>query len=286
LIKGPNDLAAAAAAQTYPCVLKPLALSASRGVIRADNSSEFMEAAKRIGALLQRVYGNDDGGRATQILVETFIPGFEVAVEGLLQRGQLQVLALFDKPDPLNGPFFEETIYVTPSRLPEQRQREIAAQIAGAAAAIGLTTGPIHAEARLNAHGIFVIEIAPRSIGGRCSRAVRLADGLRLEEVILRQALGLPVYPAPAEMASGVMMIPIPAGGRLQELRGVNEARAIPGIDDVVISIPIGDELVPLPEGDRYFGFIFASGDTPAAVEAALRSAHCYLEFDIQTAHT
>lgn len=278
-----DDPAAAAAGQTYPCVLKPLALSASRGVIRADDAGEFLAATQRIRVLLRHIYGNGDGMTATQILVEEFIPGTEVAVEGLLQHGRLQVLALFDKPDPLDGPFFEETIYVTPSRLPEQRQREIAVQVEAAAAAIGLTTGPVHAEARLNADGIFVIEVAPRSIGGRCSRAVTLADGQRLEEVILRHALGLPVDPAPSVRASGVMMIPIPAAGRLREVRGIDDARTVPGIDDLILAIPIGDELVPLPEGDRYLGFIFASGDTPAAVEAALRSAHRCLKFEVET---
>jgi biotin carboxylase len=282
LIDRRDDLAAVAAGLTYPCVLKPLALSASRGVIRADDPGGFLVAAERIAALLRRIYGAVDSVPATQILVEAFIPGTEVAVEALLQDGRLQVLAVFDKPDPLEGPFFEETIYVTPSRLPEWRQREIAMQVADAAAVIGLTTGPIHAEERCNADGVFVIEIAPRSIGGRCSRAVTLADGLRLEEVILRQALGLPIDLAPSDTASGVMMIPIQAAGRLQHVRGMDEARAVPGIDDVVISIPIGDELVPLPEGDRYLGFIFASGDTPACVEAALRSAHRCLEFDIE----
>jgi biotin carboxylase len=285
LIDGRDDLTAVAAAQTYPCVLKPLALSASRGVIRADNAAEFVVAAQRIRVLLRRIYGTSDSLPATQILVEAFIPGTEIAVEGLLHHGRLHVLALFDKPDPLDGPFFEETIYVTPSRLPEHKQQEIAARIADAAAAIGLTTGPIHAEARLNARGIFVIEIAPRSIGGHCSRAVTLADGLRLEEVILRQALALPVDPAPSDTASGVMMIPIPAAGRLRAMRGVPDARVVPGIDDLVISIPIGDLLVPLPEGDRYLGFIFASGDTPEAVEAALRAAHRCLEVEIEPVH-
>jgi biotin carboxylase len=284
LIDRRDDPADAAGRQAYPCVLKPLALSASRGVIRADDAGTFRAAAARIGALLERIYGNQDAMPATQILVESFIPGTEVALEGLLDDGRLQVLALFDKPDPLDGPFFEETIYVTPSRLPAQSQREIARQVGNAAAAIGLTSGPIHAEARLNREGVFVIEIAPRSIGGRCSRAVTLADGLRLEEVILRQALGLPFDPAPADGASGVMMIPIPAAGRLRAVGGAGDARSVRGIDDLTLGIPIGDQLVPLPEGDRYLGFMFASGDTPGEVEAALRNAHRCLSFDVETA--
>ena len=166
LVERRDDLAAAAAELAYPCVLKPLALSAGRGVIRANDPGEFVAAAERIRALLKRIYGNGDSGPATQILVEAFIRGAEVAVEGLLQRGRLQVLALFDKPDPLDGPFFEETLYVTPSRLPERRRRETAAQVAAAAVAVGLTMGPIHAEARVNADGVFVIEIAPRATPG------------------------------------------------------------------------------------------------------------------------
>jgi biotin carboxylase len=286
LIDPSADLAGIAEVQAYPCVLKPLSLSASRGVIRANNSAELFLAAELIWALLRRIYGDDTSGPATQILIEEFIPGAEVALEGLLQGGRLVPLALFDKPDPLDGPYFEETIFVTPSRLPTQRQREIVARVADAATAVGLTTGPIHAEARVNASGTFVIEIAPRSIGGRCSRAVTLADGMQLEEVILRQALGLPVDPAPSGGARGVMMIPIPAAGRFCGLRGLDRAREVRCIDDLVITIPIGDELVPLPEGDRYLGFIFASGDAPTAVEAALRSAHLCLEFDIELPNT
>jgi biotin carboxylase len=278
-----TDLVVAAASLAYPCVLKPLSLSASRGVIRADDVSEFLAAAHRISALLTRIYGDDDDREtATHILVESFIPGVEVAIEALLQDRQLQVLAMFDKPDPLDGPFFEETIYVTPSRLPERRQDEIVAHVAKAAAAIGLVNGPVHAEARINPKGVFVIEIAPRSIGGRCSRAVTLADGLRLEELILQQALGLPVDPAPSGSASGVMMIPTPTAGRLRDVRGVEDARCVPGVDDVVIGIARGEELLPLPEGDRYLGFIFASGAASADVELALRHAYGRLSFEVE----
>jgi biotin carboxylase len=279
-----RDYLAAAAGVSYPCVLKPLALSASRGVIRADDAAEFLLATERIDALPRRVYGEDDSEAATKILVEDFIPGTEVALEGLLRHGRLQVLALFDKPAPLDGPFFEESIYVTPSRLPHWRQHEIVEQVTRAAAAVGLTMGPIHAEARVNADGVFVIEIAPRSIGGRCSRAVTLTHSVRLEEVILREALGLAVNPTPSGMASGVMMIPIPAAGRLRVVHGIDEAHAIPGIDELILSIPLGDELAPLPEGDRYLGFLLASGDTLAGVEAALRDAHRCLDIQIETA--
>ena len=196
--------------------------------------------------------------------------------------GELKVLALFDKPDPLEGPFFEETIYVTPSRLPEQRQSEIAATTAKAAAALGLREGPVHSELRLNSKGGWVIEIAGRSIGGLCSRSLRFGVGLSLEELLLRQALGMEVSTLCRESAaSGVMMIPIPQAGVLKGVRGVREAEAVSGVQDVTITSPLGKVLVPLPEGSSYLGFIFASGETPATVESALREAAVCLDFVI-----
>ena len=276
LISLSDDWATAAANAAYPCVLKPLRLSASRGVIRADSEAEFVAACGRIAAILDQT----QSGR--EILVEGFIPGPEVALEGLLSAGELQTLALFDKPDPLDGPFFEETIYVTPSRLPAARQRAIAAATAQAAAALGLRHGPVHAELRLNDRGIWPVEIAARSIGGLCARSLRFANGVCLEELILRHALGRPVDGLARETsASGVMMIPIPRAGRLQKISGLDAAKAVAGIADVIISVPLGDRLVPLPEGDRYLGFIFARADTPEVVEAALRQAHKKLTFDI-----
>ena len=196
--------------------------------------------------------------------------------------GELSVLTLFDKPDPLDGPYFEETLYVTPSRLPEAEQKEIAAMTARAAAALGLRDGPLHAELRLGAGGPFVVEVAPRTIGGLCSNTLRFGTGLSLEEIILRHALGVEIKPPPREgRAAGVMMLPIPRAGTLRAVRGREEAAAVPLIEEVAITIPLGQPVVPLPEGDRYLGFVFARGETPAAVEAALREAHHRLEFAI-----
>ncbi len=278
-------------APSFPCVVKPLLLSASRGVIRADDPPSLRAAFERVARLLARpdTVRGDDPDRH-QVLVEEFVPGAEVALEGILRGGALGVLALFDKPDPLDGPFFEETIYVTPSRLPAAVQRAVADAAARAARAIGLAEGPIHAELRLPPDGDpVVIEVAARSIGGLCARTLRfaLADGdASLEELVLRHALDLPVSETGTETgtgtgASGVMMIPIPAAGVLQAVDGVEAARAVAHVEDVVITTKLGEKLVPLPEGASYLGFLFARAATPALVEEALREAHRQLRFTV-----
>jgi biotin carboxylase len=274
------DPRAAAAAARFPCVLKPTFLAASRGVIRANDPREFVEAWERIARILEAPDVAERGGAASrEILAEDFVPGLEVALEGLLTRGELKVLALFDKPDPLDGPFFEETIYVTPSRLPGDIQERCAEVAASGARALGLKHGPVHAEMRVNEGGVWIVEIAARSIGGLCSRSLRFGTGVSLEELILTHALGIQTRPDERESsAAGVMMIPIPAEGVLEEVRGVASARAIPGIVEVTISAHAGGRIVPLPEGDRYLGFIFSRADTPARAEAALREAHARLE--------
>jgi biotin carboxylase len=270
----------------YPCVVKPLSLSASRGVIRADDAAQLVAAVHRVVAILQRPDVAISARRSTrEILVERFIPGPEVALEGLLTDGKLRVLALFDKPDPLDGPFFEETIYVTPSRFPMAVQDAIASCTARVAAALGLRHGPVHAELRVNEQGPWMLEIAPRSIGGLCSRTLRFGDGLSLEELILRQALGFDVEALQREIsAAGVMMIPIPRVGILRQVVGQEDAKQVAGIEDIRITIPIGQEVVPLPEGSRYLGFIFARDETPLGVESALRDAHRRLTFVITPA--
>ena len=282
-----EDARTAAGRVRYPCVLKPLVLSASRGVIRADDAAGFVTAFARVAALLADPTVRELGEGTDQILVEDFVPGIEVAVEGLLTDGALTVLALFDKPDPLDGPFFEETIYVTPSRLPEATQQAIAEVTAQAARALGLTDGPIHAELRLRPGGAVpapvVLELAARSIGGLCSRTLRFGTGLTLEDIILRRALDLPIASLERErVAAGVMMIPIPRAGVLEKVAGVEAAGAMPHVEDVTISAHPGETLVPLPEGHRYLGFIFARAATPAAAEQALRAAHAALDFDIR----
>jgi len=277
-----EDIDGVARTQTYPCVVKPLRLSASRGVIRANDAREFTAAVRRLATILAQPDAAACAEAAGVFLVEEYIPGAEVALEGLLSGGRLHTLALFDKPDPLDGPFFEETIYATPSRLPERAQRALEETAARAARAIRLTRGPVHAELRWNDRGPWLIEIAARPIGGRCSAALRFQDGATLEELVIREALGM----APASLvretqAAGVMMIPVAGAGILREVRGVAEARAVPGVEDVVITAHRGQELVPWPEGSRYPGFIFAHGKRPEDVVGALREAHRRLSFDL-----
>jgi biotin carboxylase len=276
LDEDPRDIARSV---VYPCVLKPLRLSASRGVIRADDPAAFVAAHARLKAIVDSC--------DTAFLVEDFVPGYEVALEGLLVNRRLHVLAIFDKPDPLDGPFFEETIYVTPSRVPAGLQTAIAQCAERAARALGLAEGPVHVELRYNDRGPWLIELAARPIGGRCSAVLRFGTGdggrgtgVSLEEIILRNALGLPIATLKREsLAAGVMMIPIPGAGVLRDVRGVADARAVPLVEDVQITAHPGERLVPFPEGSRYPGFIFARGETPAAVEAALREAHRRLKF-------
>ena len=273
----PTDVAA----QTpFPCVLKPTCLSGSRGVIRADHAAQFVAAFARLRRLLEPL-------GLTEILVEGYIPGREFALEGLLRHGELTVLALFDKPDPLEGPYFEETIYVTPSREPAATQAAIAGCVADAARALGLSEGAVHGEVRVPsaAAGAWLVELAGRSIGGLCGQTLRFATRaeVSLEELILRQALGWPIVSTEREQqAGGVMMLPIPARGTLAGWSGLDEARAVPGIESVEITARENYPLEPLPEGESYLGFIFARGATPAVVEAALRAAHGCLRFDIE----
>jgi len=268
----PGQSVAAAAAQVgYPCVVKPVSRSGSQGVIRVDDDVQAVAAVDRVRAIV---------GPLEPVLVEGFVVGAEVAVEGLLVAGALQVLAVFDKPDPLDGPFFEETIYVTPSCQPALVQVSLAATVASAAAALGLREGPVHAELRVGADGRpVVIEVAARSIGGLCSRALRFGPGISLEEVIVRHAVGAGLDGLRREaQASGVMMLPIRAAGVLVKVSGQAEALAVDGVVGLEISIPAGRPVVPLPEGDRYLGFVFARGPTPADVELALRRAEAALD--------
>jgi len=278
---GPADDAGALAAGVgFPCVVKPRSLSGSRGVIRVDDAPAANAAAARAREIV-RCAGEDDG---EPLLVESYVAGAETAVEGLLRGGRLDVLAVFDKPDPLEGPYFEETIYVTPSRLPADRQKALVEVVEAATAAVGLVEGPVHAELRLPPDGgpPVLLEVAARSIGGLCARVLRFGAGICLEEVILRHALGLPSDGvAREESAAGVMMIPIPRTGVLREVRGIEAARAVPGVAGIDITVARGRHVVALPEGDRYLGFVFARRDTPEAVEAALRRAHACLELSI-----
>lgn len=274
------DLTRALAAQIedirFPCVLKPVALAASRGVIRADNLNELTHAAARIQVLLARTGLRKAQERET-ILVEEFIPGFEVAVEGLLTHDELEILTIFDKPDPLNGPYFEETYYITPSRLDLPTQHAMHETISAACTAYGLREGPIHAECRINERGVWILEVAARTIGGLCGRLLRFGTGCSLEELVLMHSLGEPPELQCEAGGAGVLMIPIPQAGILRRVEGVLAAQKVPYIDEVVIHVREGYELVPLPEAASYLGFIFARAPSAAQAEAALRAAHACL---------
>jgi biotin carboxylase len=273
-----------------PVVVKPVALSGSRGVIRADTPATLRRAWERVSLLLAqpdiRAMRSPD---IAAILVETFIPGREYAVEGVLSHGRLQVLAIFDKPDPLYGPYFEETLYVTPSRAPQHVLRAMEGAVDAACRALGLTHGPVHAECRVNDQGVFILEVAARPIGGICARALRFngphGESATLEALLLRHIIGERVDRWMREPgASGVMMIPIPGAGVLRGMNGADRARAVPGVDAVVLTAKIDQTLVPLPEGATYLGFIFARGESASDVESALRAAHACLEVKMDRA--
>ncbi len=268
----------------YPCVLKPLSLSASRGVIRANNPAEFTSAFRRISSILQLPEVASQQGHLSQyILVEGYIPGQEVSLEGFLTAGRLTALAIFDKPDPMEGPYFEETIYVTPSRHPKPVQDAVLEAAFEAVRALGLREGPVHAEFRINDQGPWALEIAPRAIGGHCGRALRFDGNLSLEELILQHAIGnLPDIPGRERSASGVMMIPIPRGGTLRGIEGQASAAQVPWVEEIILELRPGARVVPPPEGNRYLGFIFARANQPDQVEQALRMAHAELKFKIE----
>jgi hypothetical protein len=273
----------------YPAVVKPLALSGSRGVMRVDSACGFVKGFARLRALMAQPDVRIERDAAhDSLLVESFIPGREFAVEGVMTEGAFRLFAIFDKPDPLDGPFFEETIYVTPSREPADTQRDIASTVASAASALGLRHGPLHAECRVNDRGVFVLEVAARPIGGLCSRALgfmsRSGSRASLEEVLLRHAVGEDITGYSRERdASGVMMIPIPHRGIYKGVEGEDEARAVQGVTEIRMTAKPDATLVPLPEGRSYLGFIFARAADSLATERALRVAHAKLRFAIDT---
>jgi len=263
----------------FPVVVKARRLSGSRGVIRADDSEELMRAVNWARAIQSRA---DRDAQELGLIIEDFIPGREYALEGTLERGELTTLALFDKPDPMDGPYFEETLYITPSRLPEALQDCIHADVARACRVAGLAAGPVHAEVRVNDQGVWILEVAARSIGGLCGRVLIHFLGMSLEELILRQAVAEPLPIAGEGGAAGVMMMPIPRRGIYHGLEGLAAAQAVPGVTGVAITVQPGEIIAPPPDGASYLGFIFARAASPADAEMALRIAHRQLHFDIR----
>ena len=271
-----GDLSNQAKGLDFPCVIKPLSLSGSRGVIRANNTDEFIAACNRVQAIVKDL---EDSQSQRYLLAESYIPGFEVAVEAMLDNGELQVLALFDKPDLMEGPYFEETYYITPSRVADDTQALITRRVKEACHAYGLINGPVHAELRLHNGEAWILEVAARTIGGQCAQLLKYGTGYGLEELVIHQASGIPVKAQHHESSAGVLMIPIPESGILRRVEGLANARRVPYITEVEISVREGYELVPLPEGSAYLGFIFARGPDPSSVESALRQSHACLNF-------
>jgi biotin carboxylase len=268
----------------FPCVVKPASLSGSRGVVRVDRAGDLQAVWQRVRRILETARREERQGiEDDRLLLERFMPGEEVALEALLQEGRLRPLALFDKPDPMDGPVFAETIFVAPSRHPRPVQNAVLDATVAATTALGLSDGPIHAEFRIHGGEVGMLEVAARTIGGFCSRALRFAAGMSLEEIVLRHAcrLSLPVL-AREHQASGVFMLPVPRAGTLTAIHGLDEARGVDGIVDLVLTVPLGEEIVPLPEESRVLGFLFARGATPAAVERSLRAAGDRLEIEVK----
>ncbi|MEX2239736.1 MAG: ATP-grasp domain-containing protein [Burkholderiales bacterium] len=263
----------------FPVVVKARRLSGSRGVIRADDAEALARAVNWVRAIQSRA---DRDAQELGLVIEGFIPGPEFALEGNLDRGELTTLALFDKPDPLDGPCFEETIYVTPSRLPEAIQDRIHEEVSRACRVAGLAIGPVHAEVRVNDQGVWILEIAARSIGGLCGRVLTHSLGMSLEEMILRQAVAEPIAIAREGGAAGVMMIPTPRRGIYHGLEGLGFARSVAGVTGVSITAEPGQIVAPPPDGASYLGFIFSRAESPAQAENALRSAHRRLRFEIR----
>ena len=281
VVVGPDDDVAGAAAEVgFPAVVKPVALSASRGVIRVDDPHDALAGGQRVRAIVAAAGPDCD----PRLVVEEYLPGDEYAIEGLLGGGELEVLAIFDKPDPLTGPYFEETLLVSPARVSDEQRDAIVAAAGEATAALGLVTGPVHVEVRVHDGAVTVIEAAARSIGGLCGRALRFgALAVSLEVVLLRHALGYPTKATDAQVpATGVLMLPIPRSGEYRDVEGVDEALRVPGVDRLTITLTPGEIATPLPEGDRYLGFLFARGATADDVEASLRAAHELLDVVIE----
>ncbi len=265
----------------YPVVIKPVSLSASRGVIRVNDEQACLQAIERIKRILttEEQLPTEE---TNKLLIETFIPGHEIALEGLLRNGDLELLAMFDKPDPMQGPYFEETYYITPSSHNAEIQQAALQTVQAACRAFGLVEGPVHAELRISDEGVWIIEVASRTIGGECARMLTYGTGYDLETLVIKKALGEQVNIAAQDKALGVLMLPIPGGGVLRRVEGIQTAQKVPGVEEILISVREGYELVPLPEGGSYLGFVFARGSSPAVVEAALRQA--YGELDIVVA--
>jgi biotin carboxylase len=261
--------------------VKPVSLSGSRGVLRADNEAALIAAVREIRFILAETDRVDQ----EPILIEAYVPGWELSIDGLLTGGYLAVTAIFDKPDTPEGPTFEEILLVTPSRLPEPILAVATSVAERAAQVLGLRQGPIHAELRMDTRTgdptPVMLELAARSIGGLCSRALRFPGGMSLEMMILLNSIGHDARPLQPAVAAGVLMLPVERAGILKGVDGREDALAVPGITGLSITIPLGETVRPLPWGDRYLGFIFAEGAEMTQIQDALRAARRRLQITI-----
>ena len=269
---------------SFPCVIKPTFLSGSRGVMRVNTKKELSEGIKTLNELLSLDELRKRGGKQSDyIMIEEYIPGKEVAIEGIVSEGKLTMLAIFDKPELLEGPTFEETIIVTPSVLTKKIQYSLLETLQVVVKALGIVKGPVHAEARINRNGNYILECASRSIGGLCSKVLEFQGGISLEELILRSYLGRNIEKSKLiGNARGVMMMPTEKKGILKEIGGVKDALVVKGVTDLQITVKPGEKLQPLPKGDRYLGFIFAGGNNQEFVINALKNAWSKIEIVLE----
>lgn len=280
-----DEAVAWAEAGGYPVVVKPCRGSASQGVIRANDEHTLRQAYRRLRRII-RDHELDNGGRPPSAhLVERYLPGSELSCELLLQYGAPEVITEFGKPLPLTGPYFEESIYLTPPALGAALRREVHELSMAAAKALGFYHGPAHCEIRLTPDGPKVLEIAGRLLGGACAGSFRDRLGEDLDALLLRSALGERItLPAPADDAPtvGALMIPVPGEGRVVAVRGDDGARRVPGVRDVSLQTEPGEIVVPFPEQACYaVGFVSASGPDEAAVVGSLGQAAAQISLEL-----
>ena len=245
-------------------VLKPIYGTASKSVLKINNVEKNKE---QIEKLMQDCFDQD-------LVIEEYIDGKEYALEGTIINSELKKIVIFDKPVEYKHPYFEESIYITPSELSSEAEKRVVSIVDKACKKIGLEDGPVHVEFKINENQIFIIEINPRMIGGLCSRC--LSFGLfkvSLEEIILHAFMNNELKNI--ELLNnyvGVLMIPTPKSGKFISINK-EELEKIPNISNVEITVPEGSDLLEPPYGDKYLGFAFSQGIDKKTVNESLLTA-------------
>ena len=245
-------------------VLKPIYGTASKSVIKVES---FQENKAEVEKLMQDCSDQD-------LIIEEFVDGSEYALEGNLINSELNKIVIFDKPINYKEPYFEESIYIAPTEIPDKTQKEIVNLIGKACKKLGLENGPVHVEFKIHNKEIFIIEINPRMIGGLCSRC--LSFGLfktSLEEIALHAFLNNELKSI--DLLSnfvGVLMIPTPISGKFISINK-NELESIPNVSGVEITVSENSNLLEPPFGDKYLGFVFSQGDSKEKVMESLTLA-------------